>query len=202
MAKAKPRRKRAVKDPGGKRAAPKAKKRAAQSRAAGGGGAKATAAERKPSAPRRSAPSPPPPAVDAVARALEGWRPQKGTHEIHRWTIDRLDKQADVVRIEQVRMKAAKAAQMASSDLDEARRNEVDELSWWDTRHARLALMTPGELRDLLGLEPDAALAENMVFWLLLQRDLGGTPRVFHATRAARQLAKRLYEAVTDVQPG
>jgi hypothetical protein len=126
---------------------------------------------------------------------LEEWA--KGIRMLERWTVDRIDEEVGVVRIERVRMpqevlgKVIKDSEVASSLF------EKDDLDLWKDGAETSEAMTRDVFLKRLSLElkDKEALAENMVF-LVLMDTKGKVLAVYHVTQAARELSRELYEAV------
>lgn len=120
---------------------------------------------------------------------------------LSRWTIDRLDRDAGMARIEKVPLRRGRNDEKALEAFA-AREAEpgLDRLDDWDLEGASMERLPIARLCDELGLRGDEreALSENMVFWVLLSPGLRGEPpAVYHATRPARSLSKTLYSKVT-----
>jgi hypothetical protein len=109
-----------------------------------------------------------------------------------RWTLDRIDIDADVVRVEIVPLrkefdKKGFAKRLAAS---------VEEtLRWWDIEKAKTEFGPVEWLRASLLLDRKQPLAEGMVFWVIKKGKK--VTKVIHATQAARELSKRMYGRLT-----
>ena len=118
---------------------------------------------------------------------------------IERWTVERLDRDAGMARIETVPMRSESITEeLLTVLLEEGVKVGMDQLSLWDVGQAQIQPMSIDRLTLVLGLRDDEkeALSENMVFWIL--RGLQENPdRVIPATKAARQTAKDFYRLVT-----
>ena len=118
---------------------------------------------------------------------------------VERWTVERLDQDAGMARIESVPIKAEHRTGDLLSRLERGGLEpDMDNLSLWAVDRARVRKMTVAVLRKKLGLQAGEreTLNENMVFWVVRRTDGKGVERVYHATRAARQAAKQLYRLV------
>lgn len=119
---------------------------------------------------------------------------------VERWTVERLDRDAGMVRIESVPIKSDRLSREVLEMLSDKRLEVgMDRLSLWDIGRARILRMSIESLADKLSLRSNEieTLSENMVFWVLHPPSDAETERVFHATRAARQAAKEIYLKVS-----
>jgi len=113
--------------------------------------------------------------------------------EVQRLTVERLDKEAEVVRVESVPLSGKYTTEKFTKELAQ---KEIEELSWWDADSEKSEMYRIKELREKLGLREDEELSENMVFWIIKQ---SGKPlMVFHATQPARMLSKKLYTSLAE----
>jgi hypothetical protein len=129
---------------------------------------------------------------------------QRSPVYIERWTVERLDRDVDLARIESVPMRSEFiTAEFANALIKTGVEPGMDRLSHWDLDRARIRRMSRKRLAGELGLRPNEieALSENMVFWILGD-DPDKPPRVIHATRAARETAKDLYREATRREEG
>lgn len=122
---------------------------------------------------------------------------------VERWAVERLDRDADMARIEIVPMRPEKVSRtllgaLAKTGLLES----MDDLSLWDGRKARIKGMKTSTLISKLGFrkEEKERLFENMVFWVIRSGEKGKADQVFHATAAARKTSKDLYHKVTRTE--
>lgn len=118
---------------------------------------------------------------------------------IERWTIDRLDRDARMARIETVPMRSDRLTYELLEALEKKGvQVGMDHVDLWDIENAETVQMSIEELGGQLGVRSNEmeTLSENMVFWNL-RGELEERNRVLHATQAARQLAKELYREVT-----
>lgn len=117
---------------------------------------------------------------------------------VERWTVERLDRDAGMARIESVPMRLDRITEELLEALSE-KGVEVgmDQLSLWDVSRAQIRPMPIERLAGELGVRPDEmeTLSENMVFWVF-RGNAKEPERVIHATRAARQISKDLYREV------
>jgi hypothetical protein len=124
---------------------------------------------------------------------------------VERWTIERLDRDAGMVRIETVPMRSEHLTEELVEGLSEqGLAAGMDRLHLWDVSRARTQRMSVGSFAAKLGLRrhEDDTLSENMVFWILRRKGQREPERVFHATRAAREVTKDLYRQVTRREGG
>jgi len=115
---------------------------------------------------------------------------------VERWTVERLDKDAGMSRIEVVPMRAEHTTdELLDTLLDKGAVPGMDRLSLWDAGRIRNVPTPIAALAELLDLRRDelAALSENMVFWVVRFR---GAVHIIHATSAARRIIKTLYREV------
>lgn len=118
---------------------------------------------------------------------------------IERWTVERLDREAGMARIEAVPMRSDSITEELLTALsEEGVKVGMDRLSLWDVGRAQIRPMRISSLMRVLGLRDSEkeALSENMVFWVLRGLEKG-SDRVVPATKAARQTAKDFYRLVT-----
>jgi hypothetical protein len=105
-----------------------------------------------------------------------------------RWTLERIDADADVARIEIVRPRR----EYDTKEFAERLAASAEEnLEWWDVEKAKTALGSLNWLRSSLRLEKQQPIAEGMVFWVVKKGNR--VTKVIHATQAARELSKRMY---------
>lgn len=119
-----------------------------------------------------------------------------GWSSIERWTVERLDRDAGMARIESVPMRSEYSGELFGVLLERGVEVGMDRLALWDAGKAQIRPLSIERLVGELGLRPgeEETLSENMVFWVL--RSAEGEPdRVVHATQAARQVSKVLYRA-------
>jgi hypothetical protein len=119
-------------------------------------------------------------------------------HAVERWTIDRLDRDAGVARLEKVQM-IKRYIQEFISLINNADETTAEKLEWWDSKKAIATFIPIAELMDILKLKDDETLNENMVFWIL-KGDFG--QKIIHATNQARNLAGELYRKVLGIEDG
>ena len=118
---------------------------------------------------------------------------------IERWTIERLDLDVGMARIESVPMRSDRVTPELLEILSKTGlKEEMDQLSLWNVKRARTKRMPISRLiRKLNARDSETkALSENMVFWIVRSENMKTHERVFHATQAARQLSKELYRKV------
>ena len=90
---------------------------------------------------------------------------------LERWTVDRLDRDSGMARVEAVRMRANRLTdkllkQLSSKGLEV----ELEDLSFWNTRSIKFRKMEIAALESRLGFkseEEKKTLSENMVFWVI-----------------------------------
>ena len=124
---------------------------------------------------------------------------------IDRWTVDRLDKDAGMARIESAPMRSDRISKILLGKLlEKGLDTGMDQLSLWNNRQTRIRRMPLKSLARMLGVRRDEreTLSENMVFWVLRYRDKKEPERIFHATQAARETAKDLYFKVAHSAGG
>lgn len=117
---------------------------------------------------------------------------------IERWTVERLDRDLEMARIEVVPMRSEYVTtQLAEALIETGVEVGMDHLSRWSVESARIRRMSIKRLVTELGLRTDerVALSENMVFWILSSAP-EERRHVIHATRAAREIARDLYREV------
>jgi hypothetical protein len=122
-----------------------------------------------------------------------------GLATVERWAVERLDRDADMVRIEAVPMRPDKITRTLLGSLAKRGPQEsMDNLSLWDVRKAKLKGMKLQTLVRKLGLrkEEEEKLSENMVFWVI-RDEKAKNEQVYHATPVARKASKDLYHKVT-----
>lgn len=118
---------------------------------------------------------------------------------IERWTIDRLDRETKIARIEVVPMLSEETPIGLMNIVSETGLEiNVDDLSRWDLAHVHFIHISIKKLTEKLGIQQDEAevLSENMVFWVIFRQNLVEPDSIFHATPAARKIAKNLYHDV------
>jgi hypothetical protein len=118
---------------------------------------------------------------------------------IERWTVERLDHDAGMARIEAVPMRSkhvtpALLDHLAQEGLD----GGMDDLSLWEVDSIRTLRMPIRRLSNTLGLrsEEEETLSENMVFWVIVPGRGKKPTRVFHATSLSRKVSNDLYNRV------
>jgi predicted metalloprotease len=119
---------------------------------------------------------------------------------LSRWTIDRLDRDAGMARIEKVPMLRIKQNVKHLEKIAlKGTEPELDELEYWDVQARTIERLPISRLYKKLGLREDEreTLSENMVFWVLDPDIRKKEPVVYHSTRSARSLSKTLYRQVT-----
>ncbi len=117
---------------------------------------------------------------------------------IERWTIDRLDRDAGVARLEKVPLAKEFSDEFVSMIAAKADIT-TERLEWWDSSQTTVEYISIAELKDFLTLETDVTLNENMVFWIL---KIGSELTIIHATNQARSLAGELYRKVMGLESG
>ena len=82
--------------------------------------------------------------------------------------------------------------------LNEGLAAEMDKLSLWNIKRARIQRLNIRSLLRKIGFRADEKemLSENMVFWAVLPSGKRTPESLFHATRAARLLSKKIYSKV------
>ncbi len=126
-----------------------------------------------------------------------------GAVAVERWTVERLDRDAEMVRIEVVPMRPDKVTQSLLGQLaGKGLLEGMDDLSLWDARKAKVKGMKLQALVKKLGFRKDEVekLSENMVFWVIRSGEKGKADQVFHATPAARKTSSDLYHKVTRTE--
>ena len=109
-----------------------------------------------------------------------------------RWTLDRIDLDAEVVRVEIAPLRKEFDANGFAERL-ETSAEEI--LEWWDVEKAKTEFGSLKWIRSRLQLKGDRTLAEGMVFWVVKRGNK--IMKVIHATQAARNLSKRMYSRLT-----
>ena len=126
-----------------------------------------------------------------------------GEVAVERWAVERLDRDADMARIEAVPMRPDKVTPTLLGSLaKKGLLEDMDELSLWDARKAKLNGMKISTLVSKLGFreKEKERLSENMVFWVIRSGEKGKADQVFHATPAARKTSGDLYHKVTKTE--
>lgn len=120
--------------------------------------------------------------------------PKKDHNErsCERWALERIDDEAKLVRIEFASLSEKyKKNNILIKDLV----NEtLERFEWWDTQETRTKYWSIATVKERLVLDPEEALIEGMVFWVIKEGD--GIVRVIHATETARELSKKMYKQV------
>jgi len=119
---------------------------------------------------------------------------------LERWTIERLDRDAGMARIESVPIRPDRLNKELLHRLSERDPDvEMDQLSFWDIPRARIRRMSIDDVAAKIGVLPDEkdALSENMVFYILRRGRVKKPEQAYHATYVARQTTKQLYSKVT-----
>ena len=132
-------------------------------------------------------------------------KPTKKWGSIERWTVERLDWDAGMARIEIVPMQPRHLTDALMKKLSQKGiETGIDNLSLWDLERARVKRMTLRNLKRMIGVRSSEikTLDENMVFWALYPEGDKKAQHILHATRAARQVSKDLYEKVTRSERG
>lgn len=132
-------------------------------------------------------------------------KPTKKWGSIERWTVERLDWDAGMARIEIVPMQPRHLTDALMKKLSQkGLETGIDSLSLWDLERARVKRMTLRNLKRTIGVRSSEIkkLDENMVFWALYSEGDKKAQRILHATRAARQVSKDLYKMVTRNEGG
>ena len=132
-------------------------------------------------------------------------KPTKKWVSIERWTVERLDWDAGMARIEIVPMQPRHLTDALMKKLSQkGLETGIDSLSLWDLERARVKRMTLRNLKKTIGVRSSEIkkLDENMVFWALYSEGDKKAQRILHATRAARQVSKDLYKMVTRNEGG
>jgi len=116
--------------------------------------------------------------------------------DVKRLTIERLDQEEGVVRVEQVPLSGKYST---AQFIKELAQKEKEELDWWDIDHEETITDEIEAFSEKLGLrKEDEKLEENMVFWKV---ELPGKKtQIFHATQPARELSRNLYTKLTERQ--
>jgi hypothetical protein len=109
-----------------------------------------------------------------------------------RWTLDRIDADADVVRVEIV---PARSEYDTKGFAEELAASAEEILGWWDVEKAKTGFGSVNWLRSNLLLDKKQPLAEGMVFWVVKKGNR--VTKVIHATQAARELSKQMYGRLT-----
>ena len=132
-------------------------------------------------------------------------KPKKTWRSIERWTVERLDWDAGMARIEIVPMQPGNLTNALINRLSQkGLETDIDRLSLWDLERARVKRMTLRNLAGRIGVRSSEikTLDENMVFWALYPEGDNKAQHILHATRAARKVAKDLYKKVTRNEGG
>ena len=119
---------------------------------------------------------------------------------LERWTVDRIDRDAGMARIEAVPMHPGKLTDKLLKKLSKkGLEMELEDLSLWNPKKVKIHRMEIKLLESKLGFrdEEKETLSENMVFWVVNPDRKRKKDPVYHATRAAREVAKNLYEQVS-----
>lgn len=112
---------------------------------------------------------------------------------VERITVERFDVEADTVRLEIVPLAKKLTLEFFEKNILPV---NTDNLDWWDTQHRANEILSAQAAKTKLSLKPQEPLTENMVFWALSQD--GKYTKIYHATQAARNLAKELYKSITS----
>ncbi|MEJ2720575.1 MAG: hypothetical protein P8181_05470 [bacterium] len=118
---------------------------------------------------------------------------------LERWTVDRLDEDAGMARIEAVPIRPEKLTDELLDTLSEKGLEiGLDDLTLWDANRARIERVRVNQLETKLNLRSGEkkTLSENMVFWVVRPVGAEKKEHVYHATRAARKIAKDYYQKV------
>lgn len=127
-----------------------------------------------------------------------------GLAAVERWTVERLDRDAGMVRIEAVPMRPDKVTQVLLDALaDRGLLESMDDLTLWEARKAKMKPMRLATLVRKLALrkKEEEKLSENMVFWVI-RDEKAKKEQVFHATPSARKASKDLYHKVARTEGG
>jgi hypothetical protein len=120
---------------------------------------------------------------------------------LERWTIERLDRDAGMARIETVPARSGPESEKLKETLIKQNSTlEMDPLSVWDARRLQSKSMLIARLRKILKVSSSKgeSLAENMVFYILHRGKAVKPEHVYHVTQAARATAKQLHENVSN----
>jgi hypothetical protein len=133
--------------------------------------------------------------------------PRKGAKPpvLERWTIERLDRDAGMARVEKVPMvKSRMTMDMLDTLATSGVTPGMDNIRFWDVKRLRIQRMPAVKLASLFGARDDEkdTLSENMVFWVVRTPGRGAPEQIYHATRAARDSVKHLYRQVVKHQGG
>ncbi len=112
---------------------------------------------------------------------------------IERITVERYDMEADTVRLEVVPLSKTYNLEFFEKNILTV---NVDNLVWWDTQNRDNEILSSKDARNKLSLKAEDPLTENMVFWAVSQD--GKYQKIYHATQAARNLAKDLYKTISS----
>ncbi|MEE9542922.1 MAG: hypothetical protein V3V95_03980 [Thermodesulfobacteriota bacterium] len=132
----------------------------------------------------------------------------RNRQSIERWTIERLDEETGSLRVETVPMKEEfldyNMDCLLGTDLRSGVTVGMDYLALWDTVLRKTRSMKVGSLVKLLKLKAKEKkiLSENMVFWVVIKAGGKEPLYVYHATQAAREAAKNIYNKVVSSQKG
>ncbi|UCG61635.1 MAG: hypothetical protein JSV52_15210 [Candidatus Zixiibacteriota bacterium] len=130
-------------------------------------------------------------------------RSKGGPATIERWTIERIDPDAGMARVESVPMLADRVTKGLLESLHKSGvSEEADTPDLWDSGKIKMKNMTTKSLIRQLMLRKDEEelLSENMVFWIIRPGGKALTDRVYHATQAARFTSRNLYKKVTRTE--
>ena len=121
---------------------------------------------------------------------------------VMRWTVERLDLDTGMARVESVPMRTEEVTRSLLASLIKTGPIEgMDDLTLWDIRKAKMKSMKLSSLTKKLGFrkKEEEKLSENMVFWVVSPEG-AREELVFHATPAARKTASDLYHKVTRTE--
>lgn len=139
-------------------------------------------------------------ASKAIGNVLKEWA-REVKERLERWTIEKVDEEAGVVRIERVKMYRKLYEEQFKDKLSKSAGSGPDNLSLWDISTDLSITMPIEKLRKKLAMRKNEAIWENMVFWVLIKGE-DSVMQVYPATQAARELVRDLYMKVSGVEPG
>jgi len=120
-----------------------------------------------------------------------------GNTIVQRWVVDRLDYESDFARVEIALLSEEFDSERFLKSLTK-KIPQSEKLSWWNLNEISTKTLSIGRLRKQLSLQKSAPLSGNMVFWVVTKSKPRKIIRVYHATAAARELAKTLYKSVAE----
>ena len=115
---------------------------------------------------------------------------------IFRITIDRYDRDADMIRLEIVPLWMG----VTFKEIERVFKKENREnSSWWDYEKCWTEILSRKEIKDNLGLKDKDEIHESMVFYV--HKEQGEIIQIIHATQLARALSSELYSKLLERKP-